>query len=149
MADLLRGDYRRSEYGQVILPFTVLRRLDAVMVPDAGLPFGNTSGLDFAAVAADASAVAANLSDYISGFSPDVREVIGRFGLEEDRVEVVGGDGEALEGFLAHNPKVGPFAPPHVGFKLFAQIGNRDAHETVSFQWRRSCQSQRDGSVPG
>ena len=33
VADLLRGDYRRSEYGHVILPFTVLRRLDAVMAP--------------------------------------------------------------------------------------------------------------------
>ena len=33
VADLLRGDYKRHEYGQVILPFTVLRRLDAVMAP--------------------------------------------------------------------------------------------------------------------
>ena len=33
VADLLRGDYKRHEYGGVILPFTVLRRLDAVMAP--------------------------------------------------------------------------------------------------------------------
>jgi type I restriction enzyme M protein len=31
IADLLRGDYRQSEYGRVILPFTVLRRLDCVL----------------------------------------------------------------------------------------------------------------------
>ena len=31
VADLLRGDYKRHEYGQVILPFTVLRRLDFVL----------------------------------------------------------------------------------------------------------------------
>src|SRR5689334_9389622 len=34
VADLLRGDYKQSEYGRVILPFTVLRRLDCVMTPD-------------------------------------------------------------------------------------------------------------------
>ncbi|WP_313497396.1 type I restriction-modification system subunit M N-terminal domain-containing protein [Pseudoxanthomonas mexicana] len=33
VADLLRGDYKPHEYGQVILPFTVLRRLDCVLAP--------------------------------------------------------------------------------------------------------------------
>ncbi|KWT65122.1 Type I restriction-modification system, DNA-methyltransferase subunit M [Hyphomicrobium sulfonivorans] len=33
IADLLRGDYRQSDYGKVILPFTVLRRLDCVLEP--------------------------------------------------------------------------------------------------------------------
>ena len=33
IADLLRGDYKRSDYGKVILPLTVLRRLDAVLTP--------------------------------------------------------------------------------------------------------------------
>lgn len=31
VADLLRGDYKQSDYGKVILPFTVLRRLDCVL----------------------------------------------------------------------------------------------------------------------
>lgn len=52
VADLLRGDFKQSEYGRVILPFTVLRRLDCVLAPtkaavlaeyrekkEAGLPF--------------------------------------------------------------------------------------------------------------
>ena len=34
VADLLRGDYKQSEYGKVILPFTVLRRLDCVLEAD-------------------------------------------------------------------------------------------------------------------
>ena len=33
VADLLRGDYKQSEYGKVILPLTVLRRLDCVLEP--------------------------------------------------------------------------------------------------------------------
>jgi len=33
VADLLRGDYKQSDYGKVILPFTVLRRLDCVLSP--------------------------------------------------------------------------------------------------------------------
>lgn len=33
IADLLRGDYKQSEYGKVILPLTVLRRLDCVLEP--------------------------------------------------------------------------------------------------------------------
>ncbi len=33
VTDLLRGDYKQSEYGKVILPFTVLRRLDCVLAP--------------------------------------------------------------------------------------------------------------------
>ena len=97
VADLLRGDYRRHEYGHVILPFTVLRRLDAVMTPtrqavrdrDAALPdienkrilleraaklsFYNTSKLDFHSIAGDPGHVARNLNDYMAGFSPNVK----------------------------------------------------------------------------
>jgi type I restriction enzyme M protein len=106
VADLLRGDYRRHEYGGVILPFTLLRRLDAVMAPTreavrkrdaelsiqnkrrpleiaAKLPFYNTSKQDFATIAADDKGVKKNLQDYLNGFSPNVREVLDRFRLEE------------------------------------------------------------------
>ena len=102
VADLLRGDYKRHEYGQVILPFTVLRRLDAVMAPTreavrardarrssiqnkqacwrlaAKLPFYNTSKQDFTTIASDAASVAKNLRDYINGFSANVRKIIER-----------------------------------------------------------------------
>jgi len=79
VADLLRGDYKQSEYGRVILPFTVLRRLDQVLAPTrkavrkaaekfadspealleqkllkaAGEGFYNTSKLDFDSLLAD------------------------------------------------------------------------------------------------
>ncbi|MGH3829050.1 MAG: type I restriction-modification system subunit M [Pseudonocardiaceae bacterium] len=107
VADLLRGDYKRHEYGQVILPFTLLRRLDAVMAPTreavrtrdaqldiqnkqrlleiaAKLPFYNTSAQDFASIAADAPNVAKNLRDYINGFSPNVREILANFKLDNE-----------------------------------------------------------------
>ena len=105
VADLLRGDYKRHEYGQVILPFTVLRRLDAVMAPTreavrardaalsiqnkekllektAGLPFYNVSKQDFTTIASDAASVAKNLRDYVNGFSGNVREILGQFGFD-------------------------------------------------------------------
>lgn len=36
IADILRGDFKQSEYGDVILPFTVLCRLDSVLAPTIG-----------------------------------------------------------------------------------------------------------------
>jgi len=111
VADLLRGDYKRHEYGAVILPFTLMRRLDAVMadtrqavrdrnasLPEsltnrqkplesaAGRPFYNVSLQDFATIAADStnqSVVAKNLRDYVNGFSPVVREVLDRLRFDE------------------------------------------------------------------
>ena len=95
VADLLRGDYKQSDYGKVILPFTVLRRLDCVLEPtkDAvltelaakeklgvnpapflkrktGLPFFNQSPLDLKKLLGDPTNVAQNLFTYIQGFSP-------------------------------------------------------------------------------
>jgi type I restriction enzyme M protein len=105
VADLLRGDYKRHEYGQVILPFTVLRRLDAVMAPTreavrardaallmqnkekllertAGLPFYNVSKQDSGTIASDNANVAKNLRDYVNGFSANVREILTRFDFD-------------------------------------------------------------------
>ena len=113
VADLLRGDYKRHEYGQVILPFTLLRRLDAVMAPTraavrardaaldiqnkqrlleiaAKLPFYNTSEQDFGTIASDPGSVAKNLRDYINGFSPNVREILARFDLDNQITRLVG-----------------------------------------------------------
>ncbi|MEU9402437.1 class I SAM-dependent DNA methyltransferase [Streptomyces sp. NPDC048242] len=113
VADLLRGDYKRHEYGQVILPFTLLRRLDAVMAPTrdavrarnaslevqnkdrllelaAKLPFYNTSDQDFASIASDAPNVAKNLRDYINGFSPNVRKILSRFDLDNQITRLAG-----------------------------------------------------------
>src|SRR5438132_2292907 len=104
VADLLRGDYKQSEYGKVILPLTVLRRLDCVLEPTkaavleraaklkgkvdnpgpvlegvAGEQFYNVSPLDFRRLLDDPGQIAGNLAAYIGGFSPGAREVIDKF----------------------------------------------------------------------
>ena len=104
VADLLRGDYKQSDYGKVILPFTVLRRLDSVLesTKDAvlaelsakqklgvnpapflkrktGLPFFNQSPLDLNKLLGDPSHVAQNLLSYLQGFSPEVRDIFEHF----------------------------------------------------------------------
>lgn len=108
IAELLRGDYKASEYGRVVLPFTVLRRLDLVLAetkqkvieeaariegldfdPDAllrkaaGQNFYNTCSLDLEKVAADPPNVAAGLREYIAGFSPTVREIFEAFRFDQ------------------------------------------------------------------
>ena len=104
VADLLRGDYRQSEYGRVILPFTVLRRLDCVLAPTkaevlkeyaakqaagiafepfvkrkSGLDFYNVSSLDMGKLMGDQDNIRANLDSYIQGFAPDVRSIFEHF----------------------------------------------------------------------
>lgn len=106
VADLLRGDYKQSEYGKVILPFTVLRRLDCVLEPTkdqvlakvptitaqnkgpileriTGQSFYNISRYDFKKLKDDADHIADNLIDYINGFSPNAREIIDYFNFSE------------------------------------------------------------------
>ena len=115
IAGLLRGDYKRSDYGKVILPLTVLRRLDAVLAPTkeevlkklatieklpdnakdlvlnqkAGYNFHNRSKFDFEKLVADPSNVAMNLRNYINGFSANAREIIEYFNFDDqiDRMD--------------------------------------------------------------
>lgn len=108
IADLLRGDYKQSDYGKVILPLTVLRRLDCVLETTkvdvlkkheqaktmniqnidpilnkvAGYNFHNRSQFTFDKLIADPNNVAANLIEYINGFSADAREIIEQFEFE-------------------------------------------------------------------
>lgn len=104
IADLLRGDYRQSDYGKVILPFTVLRRLDCVLEPTkqavldelaarqghgispepfllrkAQQSFYNTSPLDMRRLMGDQDNIAQNIYAYVQGFSADVRDIFERF----------------------------------------------------------------------
>lgn len=104
VADLLRGDYKQSDYGKVILPFTVLRRLDCVLestkpavlaeladkeklgvnpepflLRKAGQSFYNTSTLDLKKLLGDPDHIAQNLFSYVQAFSPAVRDVFERF----------------------------------------------------------------------
>ena len=104
VADLLRGDYKQSEYGKVILPFTVLRRLDCVLEPtkpmvlkeyaarakagvnpepfllrESKTHFYNTSKLDLKTLMGDQHNIGENLRSYIQSFSAPVRDIFESF----------------------------------------------------------------------
>lgn len=111
VADLLRGDYKQSDYGKVILPMTVLRRLDCVLAPTkkdvlkvlpkyeshsesgrelilnktAKQSFHNKSEYDFTKLKAEPENVAQNLRNYINGFSSNAREIIEYFEFDTYR----------------------------------------------------------------
>ncbi|EPF6186950.1 type I restriction-modification system subunit M [Acinetobacter baumannii] len=110
VADLLRGDFKQSQYGRVILPFTLLRRLECVFesskasvleanekvrampLPEEakekmllkateGLSFFNTSELDLSSLGQ--KNIRENLSNYIQHFSKDAREIFEHFKFDE------------------------------------------------------------------
>jgi type I restriction enzyme M protein len=114
VADLLRGDYKQSDYGKVILPFTVLRRLDCVLEASkeavlaekerregqgldpepfllrvAGQAFCNTSALSLKRLMGDQDNIGENLRSYIQAFTPAVRDIFESFAfhLQLDRLE--------------------------------------------------------------
>jgi type I restriction enzyme M protein len=112
-AERMRGTYKPNEYDKVILPFLVLRRLDCVLAPTrqkvldqveklkakgiketdpaasaplrraSGVAFYNTSKLDFAVMVGAPNQLAQDLRRYIKLFSPNAREVIERFKIDE------------------------------------------------------------------
>jgi type I restriction enzyme M protein len=110
IADLLRGDFKQSQYGRIILPFTLLRRLECVLAPTkakvlaeaeklakqklpeeaqeklllratGGLSFFNTSRMDLGTLGE--SGIKANLLSYVSAFSRDAREIFEYFNFAE------------------------------------------------------------------
>ena len=109
IADQLRGVYKPHQYGDVILPFTILRRLDCILEPTGtrcgrwprsttartrsrsrssarpGSAFYNTSSYDFANLLADPDGLAANLIDYIDRFSAEHRRLRAVQVRERDR----------------------------------------------------------------
>lgn len=104
VADLIRDTFKRSKYQDVILPLTVLRRIDCVLAPTkdevlttyhkykdklenldpqlckaSGFAFYNTSPFDFERLLADSADIADNLRAYLNGFSANMREVLEKF----------------------------------------------------------------------
>ncbi|WP_312804000.1 type I restriction-modification system subunit M [Corynebacterium variabile] len=105
IADQLRGVYKPHQYGSIVLPFTILRRLDALMassrdemrslatmhtggVLDArmrkatGLAFYNTSQYDFDRLLKDPDQLKDNLIEYVTSFSTNI-DVFEQFGFEQ------------------------------------------------------------------
>jgi len=109
VADLIRGPYRPNQYKDVMLPMTVLRRLDCVLEPTkekvlakykelqsgriknldpvldkaAGQTFHNTSRFTFDRLKGDPNHIADNLKSYIKGFSANARDILDHFGFDE------------------------------------------------------------------
>ena len=104
--DVLRDVFVRGKYRDIILPFTVLRRLDALLVPTndkvleaaefmkkekiddksalkavTKYPFWNTSRFTFESLLNDADNIDSNLETYLDGYSPNVQEIISKFKL--------------------------------------------------------------------
>ncbi len=109
IAELLRGPYKKEQYGDVVLPMAVLRRFDCVLaatkqevleryeaLKKSGLQnmdpvlnriskqeFNNTSKYDFEKLLADPDNIANNLRNYINGFSKNAREIIEHFDFDK------------------------------------------------------------------
>lgn len=108
VADLVRDTFKRGKYQDVILPLTVLRRLDCVLAPTkpqvlavharyqgkienldgqlrraSGFAFYNTSLYDFEKLLADPPQIAQNLRNYVAGFSPNMHEVLEKFDFDD------------------------------------------------------------------
>ena len=105
--DILRGLFKPSEYGRIILPFVVLRRLDCVLDPQKdkafelhekyknklkdfnqviqsqlNLPFFNTSKFDLLRIKSDPNNVYKNFNNYIQGYSKNVLNIIENFQID-------------------------------------------------------------------
>ena len=104
--DVLRGLFKPSEYGRVILPFVVMRRLDCVLEPkkdevyelynkfkdqlsdpspvilrQVELPFFNTSKFDLSRIKSDPTNVLMNFNNYVQGYSKNVLDIIENFSI--------------------------------------------------------------------
>ena len=162
VADLLRGDYKQADYGKVILPFTVLRRLDCVLEPTkaavlaehkaksalgvnpepfllraAKAGFYNADPLDLPTLMGDQDNIRANLSRYVDGFSPAVRDIFEQFDFHTqiDRLAkncLLYQVTEKFAGIDLHPQKVDNAAMGGVFEELirkFAEISNETAGE--------------------
>ena len=164
VADLLRGDYKQSDYGKVILPFTLLRRLDCVLeatkaavlkeyearkgakmplddflVRKAKQTFYNTSPLDFRKLLADPNNIPSNLIAYIGAFSDNARDIFERYDFPK-QIEQAGRAEPALPG--GGEVRRGRPAPRRAGQRRHG-AGVRGADPAV----RRTLERDRRGAL--
>lgn len=117
IANILRGTYKPAQYGSVILPFTILRRLDCVLEgtkdavlheaeakKDLNIPldtflqkasghsFFNTSKFNFAKLLDDPTNIKANILNYVQGFSENTRDIFERFEFYKTLEKLDGSD---------------------------------------------------------
>ena len=133
--DVLRDIYARGKYRDVILPFTVLRRLDALLEPtkekvlkvnqyliqsqidnksalkgQSGYKFYNTSKFTFKTLLNDPNHIGSNLENYLDGFSEEVQEIIGKFKLRNqlETMEESGITFALIEKFVSRDINLSP-----------------------------------------
>ena len=133
--DVLRDIYTRGKYRDIILPFTVLRRLDALLEPTkekvleinqfliknqiddksalrgpSGYKFYNTSKFTFKTLLNDPNHIGSNLENYLDGFSEDVQEIIGKFKLRNqlETMEESGITFALIEKFVSRDINLSP-----------------------------------------
>jgi type I restriction enzyme M protein len=117
VADLLRGSFKQSDYGKVILPMTILRRLDCVLEPTkaavlaehakrtkegvdptpfltriAKQSFYNTSPLDLSKTLTDPSHIKANLISYVNGFSSNIGDIFEKYDFDNQIEKLASAD---------------------------------------------------------
>ncbi len=157
IADHLRGPYRPNQYGNVILPLTILRRLDAIIEPDrekvrelatqydnpnrlkvevkkvTGRPFYNTSNFSFANLLNEPDELRNNLTDYIDRFSSDV-DVFEYFDFKKEILALEKAEllGEVIASFKAIDLHPGVVSNADMGdaFEYIIRKFNEAANET-------------------
>ena len=116
IAELLRGSWKQYEYQDVILPLTILKRLDSVLAPTKAevlkthnqfhgkvgidpilksatkVGFYNTSPYDFHKLLDDQKDIAKNLRSYIQGFSENIQDIVEKFDFEKHLSRLEGGN---------------------------------------------------------
>ncbi len=145
-ADILRGTYKQHQYGDVILPFTVLARLDAVLAPTkkavlassegygpddeppqamlrakAAHPysFWNRSQHDLKSLQGDPDNLEENMRDYVRAFSPNVRDIFERYKFDDTIIDL--GANDLLLQVLQHFAKAN-LHPDAVGNEQMGHI---------------------------
>ena len=133
--DVLRDIYTRGKYRDIILPFTVLRRLDALLEPTkekvlevnqflienqiddksalkghSGYKFYNTSKFTFKTLLNDPNHIGSNLENYLDGFSEEVQEIVGKFKLRNqlETMEESGITFALIEKFVSRDINLSP-----------------------------------------
>jgi type I restriction enzyme M protein len=133
--DVLRDVFVRGKYRDIILPFTVLRRLDVLLVPSkekvleaygfiqeqgiddksgltavSGYPFYNTSNFTFDTLLNDPGHIDSNLEVYLDGFSDNVQEIISKFKLRHqlETIQEAGITYDLIEKYTSKDLNLGP-----------------------------------------
>lgn len=138
IATNLHGEYKEHEYGKVILPMTVIKRFDdclkatkakvletvkmlddrkvegvareAILKKTSGYNFYNTSKFDFKVLLSDSDNISANFTEYLQGFSDNVKDIIARFEFDKEISKMTENDllYTIINGFNSKNADMSP-----------------------------------------